>query len=446
MEPIERFIAALAALTGATVATPLAPELRAALDAPLPRDKVKSRSQAGETFAYVDGYYVIERLNEVFGHLWSFRHTPPAEVMRYERETRNGKNLVVIFQVHGRLEAAGTFREDVGVGVCDMRTDNPASGLEKALKEAVTDCLKRCSKGFGPSFGLALYDKNRAAVGLSTTANGLLAELDTMATAEAVTAWVNGVAPMVAKLDEDERAILKGAAAARRRELAAAQAPEQPPPAGATATAPQGSPAPASASAPPANSNAAPAPLAAYRNRVAAAATPDVLVAAVLELAPSVSAHRDEAWRAACARAVELGWTPEGLASGVGAAKAITPEPSAWRAAGGYLAALAAAPDRAAVDAATKAHGAGVAALPDGLRAKMREALAAARGRTAPEASPAKRLEAAIRSARTIPDVDAAAEAAEAAHKAGQITTDELRALAVLQDEVATAMERGAAA
>lgn len=447
-EGFERFMAAVTMLTGAVVATPLAPELRAQLDAPLPRDKVKYRSQGGETLAYVDGHYVVERLNAVFGFLWSFTHTPPVEVTRYERDSKKGKNLVIVYQVHGRLSAAGMVREDVGVGLCDMNAENPSSGIEKALKEAVTDCLKRCAKGFGASFGLALYDKNRVAVGLSTTANALLGELDEQETADAVTVWMNTNAEAIGHLDEDERAVIRGAVVSRRRAFKAAALEGSQPP--ASSSAPATEPAPPPSTRPPSGEHLAttkptePAALVTYRHRCAAAPTTDVLVATMLELASTVAQHREAAWSVARSRAAELGVTPEFMQSAVGAARAVSTDPAAWRTAGAFLAALAGARDRAAVDAAMKAHGAALAGLPDALRGKMREALTSARAVAG--LPPAKRLEAEMRACRTIPQVEALGDQAVAAREAGQITVEELRTLAAVQDEVATALERKAAA
>lgn len=442
----ERFMAALTMLTGAAVATPLAPELRAQLDAPLPRDKVKYRSQAGETIPYVEGHYVVEHLNEVFGFVWSFTHSPPVEVTRYTRESKKGKNLVIVYQVHGRLSAAGMVREDVGVGLCDMNADNPSSGIEKALKEAVTDCLKRCAKGFGASFGLALYDKNRAAVGLSTTANAFLGELDEQETGDAVNTWMDTNAEAIGRLDEDERAVIRGAVVSRRRAFkAAALAEASPPPAASSAPpAPPPDARPPSGEHPAATAPTEPAALVTYRQRIAAAPTTDTLVAAVLELAPTVSQHRDAAWAVARARAAALGATPEFLQSAIGSARAVSSDPAAWRTAGAFLVALAGAHDRAAVDAAMKLHGAALAGLPDALRAKMRDALTSARA--AADLPLVKRFEVALRACRTIADVEALGDQAVRARADGHLTEAELRALAKVQDEAATALEREVAA
>lgn len=40
---------------------------------------------------------------------------------------------------------------------------------ESAIKEAVTDALKRGLRSFGNPFGLALYDKSRASVGVDAS-------------------------------------------------------------------------------------------------------------------------------------------------------------------------------------------------------------------------------------------------------------------------------------
>ena len=58
----------------------------------------------------------------------------------------------------------GVDREDVGAG----HGYDVDCGLahESAIKEAVTDALKRALRTFGNPFGLALYDKSRENVGI----------------------------------------------------------------------------------------------------------------------------------------------------------------------------------------------------------------------------------------------------------------------------------------
>jgi hypothetical protein len=52
---------------------------------------------------------------------------------------------------------------DYGYGDGTDKT-NPGKAHELAIKEAVTDGLKRCAKNLGPVMGLALYDKDQTDV------------------------------------------------------------------------------------------------------------------------------------------------------------------------------------------------------------------------------------------------------------------------------------------
>ncbi len=110
---------------------PLPEEIRRALGESLPRDKVKYREQAGETLAYVDGHYVTERLNEVFDYRWSFTHDAATEIARYERETKKGRNLVVMYEVRGRLEVPG------GIGTDAANTRALCDRVKRAEQVAV---------------------------------------------------------------------------------------------------------------------------------------------------------------------------------------------------------------------------------------------------------------------------------------------------------------------
>lgn len=427
---------------------PLPEDIRKALGDTLPRDKVKYREQAGETIPYVDGYYVTNRLNEVFGYRWSFTHTPVVEVARYERDTKKGKNLVILYEVQGRLEVpGGIVRGDVGLGVCDMRADNPATGIEKARKEAVTDALKRTAKSLGQSLGLALYDKTRAGVGLSTMATNLLGEVDELESAEAIKAWIEATAPIREKLDDDETAILHGAVVARRRALKAggassssAEAPTAKPP----TPAPAALPAPAPAPAPP---PAAPA-LDTYKARVAATTSLDHLLATHLELAPTVESHLRAAGEVLGARAAALGAPPEELKRHLEAARALSRDPAAWAVVAAVLGGLAAATTKDAVTAVVKTHGAKVSALPQQMKDRLNDARTTRLKALAPAPvqDVAAQLEDEIRRATTIPDLDAIAERVERELKAGRLTADQARALAAVHGAAATALEQDVAA
>jgi len=504
----ERFMSMVTMLAGAMVARELTNEQKVLLGKTLPRNVIKTREQAGQKLKYVEGWYVIERLNAVFGFDgWSFE--PGAPVV-----TAFGDKSVVHVPV--ALRACGVVRGDLGVAVPAGKS---AEALETAYKAAVTDGLKRAARTFGTGFGNRLYDKAGSGIGISTVADEMLDEVEAIETVDDVNAWAKANAPHVLKLDKDEQDIIKGACATRRREIVSGGVTPAAPP----ASAPDPPPGPpqalaeclervaaielpgaavavwmkhaAALAALPANDGAAawkalveqtkrvgkmsnpgawirkaiaeedarnqrgatwtppeeaaakstePAALAVYRQRCAAAPTTDVLVAVMLELAPTVAQHREAAWGVARGRAAALGATPEFMQSAVGAARAVSTDPAAWRTAGAFLTALAGAHDRAAVDAAMKLHGAALAGLPDALRGKMRDALTSARATA--DLPLAKRFELALRACRTIPAVEALGDQAVQARAAGTLTAEDLRSLAKVQDEVATALERGVAA
>jgi len=162
----DRFFAALTAFTAARVITPLTDEQRAMLRQDLPRSEVRTRAQSGQTLSYVDGAYVIERLNTVFGFDgWSSSYGAPTIIQ--------GERPVVYVQV--TLRAAGIERGDVGVG---LASKNTGDALETAIKAAFTDALKRAARTLGASLGLALYDKEQATVGYSFAAQDVITAFD----------------------------------------------------------------------------------------------------------------------------------------------------------------------------------------------------------------------------------------------------------------------------
>lgn len=107
-------------------------------------------------FDYLEGHYVIDVLNSIFPLRWSFQlcsepvHTP-ASVTDQARAAGS-------YSIRGRLtiRAEGleaVVHEDTGVGTYAGELQR-----EKAIKEAATDCLKRCARQLGWQFGNSLYD------------------------------------------------------------------------------------------------------------------------------------------------------------------------------------------------------------------------------------------------------------------------------------------------
>lgn len=187
----------------------------------LPRDVVRTRDQAGQRLSYVDGWYAVTRANEVFGpDGWSYAVRDVREVYRGTKPGKSGgeENTVIIYEALVAVTALGITREDVGIGQCDAGIRALAQGIEKARKEAVTDGLKRALRTFGPSFGLALYDKDQRDVGLSRTA---LALRESLASAADPDAWSRDHADEVRSLDDDERDELRALVVQRRAETKA---------------------------------------------------------------------------------------------------------------------------------------------------------------------------------------------------------------------------------
>jgi len=150
----------------------LSPEQSAALAAPLNRANVQTRSQAGRSFNYLEGWVAIREANRIFGFDGWQRETIElrcvAESQRpIGREQKPGWGVTYIARVRIRLgsQASGAtslVREGSGAG----HGIDVDLGLahESALKEAETDAMKRALMTFGNPFGLALYDKQQRQV------------------------------------------------------------------------------------------------------------------------------------------------------------------------------------------------------------------------------------------------------------------------------------------
>lgn len=187
-----------------------------------------------------------------------------------------------------------------------------------------------------------------------------------------------------------------------------------------------------------------------YRARLAAAKSPDALVATVLELMPSVRSFRDAASAVAGERATELDVDLPALLAD---AEKISTDPAHWSVVARVLVPLASATTPAEVKALATANAEAVMKLPEALRKRLSDTLkvrgsalkaAAESAQPAANDSPAALLEDEIRRASTIPDLDAVAEKIEAAVKAKSITADQARALNGLYESAAQAMERAA--
>jgi len=129
---------------------------------------VKPPSQYGPKGDYLEGWHVIAEANRIFGFDgWSYEVTETTCVAQAERKIGRDKKdgWGVTYTSKVRILVAGVMREDFGAG----HGYDLDLGLahESAIKEAVTDALKRALRTFGNPFGLALYDKTRENVEVS---------------------------------------------------------------------------------------------------------------------------------------------------------------------------------------------------------------------------------------------------------------------------------------
>lgn len=134
-------------------------QLNDELDTKIPRDVISERDGGGgRKLSYLEGFYVIDRLNKVFGNLnW---HNEITDVRAITNKTAKGEFPAYLVKVRLAIRGADgtlTIKEGYGYG-SDKSTQN---SHELAMKEAVTDALKVAAKNLGMSMGLALYDKTQ---------------------------------------------------------------------------------------------------------------------------------------------------------------------------------------------------------------------------------------------------------------------------------------------
>ena len=146
------------------------PEQIAALSAPLDRAKVQTRSQAGRSLAYLEGWQVIAEANRIFGFDGWQRQTLAVRCVSQAerpigRDQKPGWGVTYTCRVRitvGIPDSAPVIREGCGAGHgIDV---DLGQAHESALKEAETDAMKRALMTFGNPFGLALYDKQQREV------------------------------------------------------------------------------------------------------------------------------------------------------------------------------------------------------------------------------------------------------------------------------------------
>lgn len=191
-------------------------KISAELSRKLDPANVKPAKAYGPKGDYIEGWHAIAEANRIFGFDgWSYSIKDCKCVSERPRKIGKAPNEKdgwgVTYTVAVYVDVCGVVRrEDVGAG----HGYDLDCGLahESAIKEAVTDALKRALRTFGNPFGLALYDKTRENVGVDAPpfdAEGckqrLLTALAKRKTKQTITdLWNDEAAARMALKDADE--------------------------------------------------------------------------------------------------------------------------------------------------------------------------------------------------------------------------------------------------
>ena len=135
-------------------------QLNAKLD---PKHVKKPSGSFGPKGDYIEGWHAIAEANRIFGFDgWTAETVDLVE--NHAPVTRQDGKFEVSFRARVRVIVSGITRDGVGFGSGFAK--NIGDAYEGAIKEAETDAFKRAMRTFGNVFGLALYDKSQANVGV----------------------------------------------------------------------------------------------------------------------------------------------------------------------------------------------------------------------------------------------------------------------------------------
>ena len=129
-------------------------EQKKLLNQKINKNNVSFRSGGGgQKLAYVESWHVIQEANRIFGFDgWS------SETIETSLVFEDPKCVSYIAKV--RITVGNVIREGTGAG--HGRMGGVGDKHESAIKEAESDARKRALMQFGDSFGLSLYDKDKA--------------------------------------------------------------------------------------------------------------------------------------------------------------------------------------------------------------------------------------------------------------------------------------------
>lgn len=142
-------------------------DIAARLQEAPPQTALRTRQQGRATLTYLEGWWVIDQLNDIFQHDgWSdFIISEPTVLFADWVQGKNGKRFLVSMQAAVKIvihsDVCGQVEHgDVGYGDGTVYNHSAiADAYELAGKEAVTDALKRAARKLGNRLGNILYDK-----------------------------------------------------------------------------------------------------------------------------------------------------------------------------------------------------------------------------------------------------------------------------------------------
>jgi DNA recombination protein Rad52 len=128
----------------------------------LDQNRVQQREQDGRTLSYVEGWFVIQEANRIFGFDGWDRQMVHFERC-FERRSQEGFVCGYVARVAIRVRAGTIEIVREGTGFGQAAAERLADAHERALKASETDATKRALATFGSRFGLMLYDKDEQA-------------------------------------------------------------------------------------------------------------------------------------------------------------------------------------------------------------------------------------------------------------------------------------------
>jgi len=122
---------------------------REILEKPFSPEQIKQRKgNFGKMLDYIEGYAVIQRLNDAFDGDWSFTIT-------HHEILKDSDEVIVI----GELRAGKVIKNQFGSSqITRAKESKNIISLSDDLKAAATDCIKKAATLFG--VGLHLYNNN----------------------------------------------------------------------------------------------------------------------------------------------------------------------------------------------------------------------------------------------------------------------------------------------